>query len=142
MGNTIERNRLIVVANIHCTKFLSHAVVGEAPVFLTQQEDVVVSSDVYLPIGTTSANLVLPCNVSRVNNPTIQWFMEGVQVPDESVSSDGTLFMNVTEGVGVTRSGTRFYCLASTLVGSPSRPATSRSRDVIVSYACECTYIG
>ena len=105
--------------------------------FLFQQEDVVVSSDVYLPIGTTSANLVLPCNVSRANNPTIQWFMEGAPVPDESVSNDGTLFMNVTEDE-VTRMGTRFYCLASTLIGSPSRPAIARSRDIIVSYACEC----
>ena len=116
---------------------LSHAVVGEAPILLSQQEDVVVSSDVYLPIGTTSANLVLPCNVSRASKPMIQWFMEGAQVPAESVSSDGTLFMNVT-GDEVTRSGTRFYCLASTLIGSPSRPARTRSRDIIVSYACEC----
>ena len=123
---------------IACSHSLSHAVVGVPPVITSQQEDVVVSSDVQA--NGSGANLVLSCEATGDPTPTIAWFMDGNPVPAEFVMSDGRLVRNVTDGFGASRAGTTYYCTASNSIGpGNSLPATVRSRDIIVTYTCECS---
>lgn len=64
--------------------------------------------------------------------------MEGSPVPAESVTSDGTLLMNVTDSMGASQAGTRYYCTATNSIGPQgSLTATVRSRDINVAYSCE-----
>ena len=56
---------------------------------------------------------------------------------DELVTDDGSLAMNVTEGVDASRSGVLYHCEASNVFGGGSTPAILRSRDVNVTYTCE-----
>ena len=102
---------------------------GEPPVITSQQEDVVVSSDIF----DDTANLVLSCATTGTPPPTIRWFVRGNEVGGSfTIKSDGTLVGNITEGSLAPRSGVAYYCTAGNSVG------TVRSRDIIVSYACEC----
>ena len=105
----------------------------------SNQGDVVVSSD-FLVAG---ANLVLQCNTTGDPAPTIAWFMDEGQVPEEFVMSDGRLVRNVTDGDGASQTGTTYYCTAMNLIGD-SLPATARSKDINVTYTCECgwSYVG
>ena len=97
------------------------------------QEDVVVSSAVLV----AGANLVLRCDATGDPPPRIAWFMDGGQVPVEFVTSDGRLVRNVTDGDGASRTGTIYYCTATNTIGD-SFSAITRSRDIVVTYTCEC----
>ena len=111
------------------------------PVITSNQGDVVVSSDVLVD----GANLVLRCDATGDPAPTIAWFMDGGQVPEEFAMSDGRLVRNVTDGDGASQTGTTYYCTAMNLIGpGNSLPATARSKDITVTYTCECgwSYVG
>lgn len=108
-----------------------------------QPQDAVVSPGIFnkAPNGV-KGNLVLPCSVSGSPTPTISWFREGTPVQGGVVTSDGTLVLNVTEGVEASREGRRYYCIATNTLGPSERNFTAmlRSRNVIVSTACESQY--
>ena len=110
-------------------------VVGMPPKITSKQGDMIVSSDALVD----GANLVLSCEATGDPTPSIAWFMDGNPVPTEFVMSDGRLVRNVTDGFGASRAGTTYYCTATNSIGSGnSLPATVRSRDIIVTYTCEC----
>ncbi len=85
------------------------------------------------------ANLVLPCGVTGDPTPTVSWHRGNTVLPAESVTSDGSLAMNVTEDVDASRSGVLYHCEASNVLGGngSGSPAVLRSRDVNVTYTCE-----
>ncbi len=58
------------------------------------------------------ANLVLPCGVTGDPTPTVTWYRGDTVLPSQSVTSDGFLVMNVTEGVDASRSGVLYHCEA------------------------------
>ena len=105
-----------------------------------EPQDTVVSPDVLrnAPNGAMG-NLVLPCSVSGSPTPAIAWFREGTRIEDEMVTDDGTLVLNLSEGVEASRNGTLYYCLATNTIGPSEQPfmAVLRSRDVTVSTTCE-----
>ena len=109
-----------------------------------EPQDTVVSPDIFqnAPNGQR-VNLVLPCSVSGSPTPTIAWFRESTQIEDEMVTDDGTLVLNVREGVETSRNGIRYYCLATNTIGPSEQSfmAVLRSRDVTVSTACELIYL-
>ena len=98
------------------------------PVITSQQEDMVVSS---------AAILVLRCDATGDPPPTIAWFMDGDQVSATFVMSDGRLVRNVRDGDGASQAGIIYYCTATNTIGQ-SLSATARSRDIVVTYTCEC----
>ena len=117
-------------------------VVTQIPYFREggEPQDILVSSSISLNAENgLSGNLVLPCNVSGTPTPTVFWFREGTQIEDEVVTDDGTLVLNVTEGVEASRDGTRYYCLAYNRVFLERTIFRSvlKSRDVTVRHTCE-----
>ena len=111
------------------------------PVITSNQGDVVVSSDVLVD----EANLVLRCDATGDPAPTIAWFMDGGQVPEEFVMPDGRLVRNVIDGDGASQAGTIYYCTVTNTIGpGGTLSATVRSKDITVTYTCECgwSYVG
>ncbi len=88
------------------------------------------------------ANLILPCGVTGDPTPTVTWYRGDTVLPSQSVTSDGSLVMNVTEGVDASRDGVLYHCEASNVFGSNGSPAVLRSRDVNVTYTCEIIKMG
>ena len=94
-----------------------------------------VSSDSFISAGSVTANLVLPCVVTRDPTPTVTWYMGDTPVDSGSVF-DGTLAINITgEGPNATGAGVLYHCQATNMLND--FPATVRSRDVNVT----CEYL-
>ncbi len=114
-------------------------VIGNPPIFMENSipQDTVVSSLVFRTMAGVKANLILPCGVTGDPTPTVTWYRGDTMLPAESVTSDGSLAMNVTEGVDASRDGVLYHCEASNVFGGNGSPAVVRSRDVNVTYTCE-----
>ena len=102
-----------------------------------EPQDTAVSSLALNIVADVYANLILPCGVTGDPTPTITWYRGATILTDEFVTSDGSLVMNVTEGVDASQSGVLYHCEASNVFGGGSTPAILRSRDVNVTYTCE-----
>ena len=99
-----------------------------------------VSSRILVNAGNgVRGNLVLPCTVSSTWTPTIAWFRGGTPVQGGLVTGDGTLVLNVREGVEASRNGTQYYCLAynRVILERMTFRGVIRSRDVVVRHTCK-----
>ncbi len=72
-----------------------------------------------------------------VSLETPSWYRGDTVLPAQSVTRDGILLINVTEGVDASRDGVLYHCEASNVFGGNGSPAVVRSRDVNVTYTCE-----
>ena len=123
-------------------EYFPFTVIGEPPRFIAdgEPEDAIVSSDHFrMSSDGLMGNLVLPCTVTGSPQPTITWYRGEMQIEESSVTSTGTLVLNVTEGVEASRMGMIYHCLASNMIGPEGSQyqATLRSRDVTVTYTCK-----
>ena len=58
---------------------------GQAPNITSQPQDIMVSSDSFISVGSVTANLVLPCAVSENPTPTVTWYRGDTPVDSGSV---------------------------------------------------------
>ena len=140
----IDRRKSLPVGDLNSAtvnvSFSIIIVIAQIPYFrgIGEPQDVVVSSIVLHEAGGgVRGNLVLPCAVTGIS--TVAWFREGTRIRNGVVKDDGTLVLNVTEGVGATRDGVRYFCVAYNKVYAVSGThiAVLKSRDAIVRHTCE-----
>ena len=130
-------SRQLITTNALISHLLS--AVGEPPSFMNEPVDSWVHSSVVHSIVGINANLILNCTVSGRPTPSITWYREEAEVTNGNITDDGTLVLNVTEGVDATRSGLLYHCEATNIIGRNGTITTTiRSRDANVTYACEC----
>ena len=97
----------------------------------------VVILDTFQDVNGLMFNLVLPCATSGTPKPIITWFRGEEELDSGAVQTDGRLAINVTANEAA-RDSTVYYCVATNMVGpDSSTTARLRSRDVIVTHACE-----
>ena len=108
----------------------SSIVVGVPPVITYRQEDVVVRDNTLLD---------LRCDATGVPAPTIAWFIDEGPASAEFVTTDGRFVRTIRDsGSGASQAGSIYYCTATNSIGPDSLTATVRSRDIMVTYTCEC----
>ncbi len=113
------------IEKFHYNNLSLPLVVGVPPSFTQNGEpqDIVVSTEIFNSAGEVMANLVLPCGVTGDPTPTVTWYRGDTVLPSQFVTSDGSLVMNVTEGVDASRSGVLYHCEASNVFGGNGSPA-------------------
>lgn len=100
--------------------------------------EMLISSIIFMTVEGITGNLILPCSVTGAT--TINWYREDTLLNLKSVTSSGTLIINVTEGVNTRRRGTPYHCFASyplTLSDGSIASAGFRSREVNVIHTCK-----
>ncbi len=114
-------------------------VIGTPPTFSDiKPQDMIVSSLVFTTtMDGVKANLILPCGVTGDPTPIVTWYRGDTVLPSQSTTSDGSLVMNVSEGVDASQDGVLYHCEASSVLGGNGSPTVLRSRDVNVTYTCE-----